>query len=222
MMLKSLVNRFSQLKTWQKIVVGFVLFSVAVSPFTGNSSSNSNGDSSNPSGTPAPSATASIPEPSAAPLLFTAPDWMPAEVAQQYSDALQTLPELTNMDLKTFISIEFSDFEDGTYGVFVDLAASENFSLDSACRVAFREAQDLFTNVMNTVDFDFAGYDLYALRVFSKIQGTDDFGNPKLYLLKQTGMERGDFMQVSWASQDIQDGINWDGLGSGPKCETYE
>jgi len=219
--LKEITTRFSKLKLWQKALVIFVLFSIAVSPFTGSQSNQADG------GNPSPSSSASeqpqeTSTPTPRPLLFDVPAWVNSETAQQYSDAFEAIPDQTNMDVQKFISIDFTDFDDGTYGVFIDIAASENFSVKSACGVAFRESQDLFASIMSTVNYDFGDYKLDVLRIFSKLEGTDDFGNAKWYLLKQTGMERSNFSKIEWGVPDIQDGVNWDNLGSGPSCDTYE
>ena len=57
-MLTKVKTRFLRLKTWQKVVVGFVAFSFLVAPFSGETSSDASG-----TGTPEPTSAAPVPKP---------------------------------------------------------------------------------------------------------------------------------------------------------------
>jgi hypothetical protein len=94
-MLAKVKARFLGLKTWQKVVVGFVVFSFAVSPFTGRTSSDV-GETQTP--TPPPTEM-----PSEAPTI--APTEMPSE-----APAIELTPDQENAIYKAMNYLDYTAF----------------------------------------------------------------------------------------------------------------
>ena len=221
-MLTKIKTWFLGLKTWQKVVVGFVAFSFLVAPFSGGAETSAPGGDT---GT-APQVT-EMPVPTATemnePIPFEVPDWVEPEVARAYTDALSTIEAETNMGVPTFIGLDFIDFEDGKYGVFIEIAASENlFGLEAACGVAERQAQTLFTSIMKDVPVDLVDRELDVLQILSMLEGTDDFGAPVWLTLKNTRLEGSDLRKIDWAQVGIEGKVSWDKLGGTQGCDQYK
>lgn len=148
------------------------------------------------------------------PLPFEVPEWVDQEVARAYFDAFKSIEPETNMGVPTFIGLDFVDFEDGKYGVFIEIAASENlFGLDAACGVAERQAQTLFASIMKDVPVDLVDRELDVLQILSMLEGTDDFGAPMWLTLKNTRLESSDLRKIDWAQVGIEGKVSWDKLG---------
>ena len=221
-MLTKVKTWFLGLKIWQKVVVGFVAFSFLVAPFSGGAETSApDGDS----GT-APQVT-EMPVPTATemtePIPFEVPEWVDQEVARAYFDALASIEPETNIGEPTFIELKFQDFEDKTYGVFIELAASENlFGLEAACGVAERQAQTLFATIMRDVPVDLEKHQLDLLYINSTLAGTDDFGAPTRFFLKTIVLEGSDLQKIDWTQEGIESTVRWDKLGSYPECDKYQ
>ena len=212
---------FVALKNWQKVLFVIVAFSVVTAPFQ---SKDANGGTSQATPTPTPGVIASQPpvvkvSPTPKPLLFTAPAWMDGATAQAYSDAFSVIESKTNMGLDRIISVEFIDFDDGTYGTFIQIAADENFSMNLACVGASKRSQELFVEIMNNVPYDFGKYELFNLQILARGQGTDDYGNPAWFTIHNTQLERSDFTKINWQQTDVRYLVNWDDLGGVLSCD---
>jgi hypothetical protein len=106
-MLAKVKARFLGLKTWQKVVVGFVVFSFAVSPFTGRTSSDV-GETQTPTPPPTemPSEAPTIAPtemPSEAPTI--APTEMPSE-----APAIELTPDQENAIYKAMNYLDYTAF----------------------------------------------------------------------------------------------------------------
>lgn len=123
------------------------------------------------------------------------------------------------MDLDRFISIDFIDFDDGTYGTFIEIAADENLTMNMACGSASTRSQELFVEIMNNVSFDFGEYKLYTLQILARGQGTDDYGNPAWFTIHNTQLVRKDFTKINWDQTDVRYLVNWDDLGEVLSCD---
>jgi hypothetical protein len=221
-MLTKVKTWFLGLKIWQKVVVGFVAFSFLVAPFSGGAETSAPaGDS----GT-APQVT-EMPVPTATevtePLPFEVPEWVDQGVARAYFDSFASIDPETNMGVPTFISLDLIEFEDDKYGVFIEIAASENlFGLGAACRVAAREAQTLLTSIMRDVPVDLESHQLDLIQILSMLEGSDDFGAPIWRTLKNTSLEGPDLQKIDWDQEGIEDRVSWDKLGGTLSCDRYK
>jgi hypothetical protein len=221
-MLTKIKTWFLGLKTWQKVVVGFMAFSILVAPFSGGAETSAPGGDS---GT-APQVT-EMPAPTATevtePLPFEVPEWVDQGVARAYFDSFASIDPETNMGVPTFISLDFIEFEDDKYGVFIEIAASENlFGLKAACGVAERQAQTLFTSIMRNVPVDLESHQLDLIQILSMLEGSDDFGAPIWRTLKNTSLEGPDFRKIDWAQEGIESKVSWDKLGGTLSCDRYK
>lgn len=230
-MLATFLSRFKTwfvaLKNWQKVLFVIVAFSVVTAPFQ---SPNTQENTSQPTQTPTVSASQTpvvgasqtpvvVASPTPKPLLFTAPAWMDVATAQAYSSAFSVIEAKTNMGLDRIISVEFIDFDDGTYGTFIQIAADENFSMNSACGSASTTSQKLFVEIMNNVPYDFGKYELFNLQILARGQGTDDYGNAAWFTIHNTQLERTDFTKINWKQTDIRYLVDWDDLGGVLSCD---
>jgi hypothetical protein len=213
---------FLGLKTWQKVVVGFVAFSFLVAPFSGGAETSAPGGDTGtaPQVTemPVPTATEMI-----EPIPFEVPEWVDQGVARAYFDSFASIDPETNMGVPTFISLDFIEFEDDKYGVFIEIAASENlFGLEAACGVAERQAQTLFTSIMRDVPVDLENHQLDLIQILSMLEGSDDFGAPIWLTLKNTNLEGPDLRKIDWDQEGIEERVSWDKLGGTLSCDRYK
>ena len=144
---------------------------------------------------------------------------MDPATAQAYSAAFSAIEAKTNMGLDRIISVEFIDFDDGTYGTFIQIAADENFSMNMACGSASTTSQKLFVEIMNKVPYDFGKYELFNLQILARGQGTDSYGNAAWFTIHNTQLERSDYTKVNWAQKDVRYLVNWDDLGGVLSCD---
>ena len=207
-------------KLWQKLLIGFFLLSSlgSIGKLLGGNSTSAVVPSTAPIQSSLPSQPAQTATASPTPaLVFSAPEWLDPTTAQAYSNALSVLSPKTNMDVPRIISVEFIDFDDGTYGTFIEIAADDNLTGHMRCEGAAFDSEDLFIRIMNAVPYDFGKYKLDVLNILARFPGTDDYGNSVWVTLKGTILDRSIFTKVNWANPDIKYSLNWDKLiGRGP------
>jgi hypothetical protein len=141
-MLSSVQKWFGNLKTWQKVVVGFVVFSVVVSPFTGGTSSDV-GEAQTP--TPAPTEM-----PSEVPTI--APTEMPSEV-----------PTIAPTEMPSEVpAIELTSEQENAIDKALDYLDYTAFSKESLIEQLKYEG---FSNKVSTFAVDFIDADWFEQAV---------------------------------------------------------